>query len=300
MRDRRRAALGVGIAVLVSSVGLIIGLAWVKEWRFSRGTYEITASFHDVGGLGRGDPVSVSGVEKGRVREIRLAPPQGVDVVLVLDQDAVIFDDATLMIRGMGLMGERFVGIDPGRSGVRVQDGARLRGSLESGMTELMGQVGTILGDLGEASSRINRLLGVLEQDGALERTVGNLNNTAQEIGAIATENREDLREAIASFRLSADRLRGLVERHAGEVDTALARADHMIGQSDQLVDRISSLAEGIERLTQRLERGEGTFGKFLNDETLHDDLLRTVAAADSLVRDIREHPGRYLKISVF
>lgn len=289
MSDRRGVALKVGIAVVVAVIGLIASLAWVKQWSGARGTYEIRASYKDVSGLGEGDPVSVSGVDKGDVRRVDLKPSGEVNVVMRLESDAVLYDDAVATIRSVGLMGERFVAVDPGRSGRRIQDGEEIRGVLEPGMSEFMSQASAALEDVRSAASRINDILA----SGTIERTVGNIDQAASEMNAIAQENRENLRHAVTSFRASAERLKQLVDTHAAGVDTTLGFARSAAIQAEQLASR-------LERMTARIEQGDGTLGKLMADETLYQDLRRTVASADSLVSDIKAHPRRYLKFSVF
>jgi phospholipid/cholesterol/gamma-HCH transport system substrate-binding protein len=277
------------VAVLVSVVGLIVSLAWVKQWSASRGTYEVQASFKDVGGLGVGDPVSVRGVDKGSVRRVELKPSGEVEVVLRLDEDAILHDDAVAVIRSVGLMGERCIAVEPGLSGKKVVHGGRIRGMLEPGMSEFMAQASGALEDVRTAAARINEILA----SGMIEHVVSSIDQTAGEMNSIAQENRDDLRQAITSFRSSADRLKRLVDVHSAGVDTTLALAQNTAQQAEQLASR-------LERITARIESGDGTLGKLMADETLYDDLRRTVASADSLVKDIKAHPRRYLKFSVF
>lgn len=292
MTDRRKAALRVGIAVLLATVGLVGGLAWVKQWSLTQGVYEVSARYDDVGGLGEGDPVWVNGVEKGRVARVELTDRDGVEVGLRIHDDVVLYDDATAIIRGAGLMGERFVAISPGRSGTKVPPGGRVKGVLEPGVAELMGDAGAVVAQMREAAERLNQMLGALE-DGAFENTVSSIHQTAEEIGAMAAENRRDLRSTVTSFRESAERLKTMIDTHAGGVDTTLATAR-------AAADRLDRLTTSLTQITARIERGDGTLGKLINDQTLHSDLRRTVAAADTLIRDLREHPGRYLRFSLF
>jgi len=292
MKDRRRAALQVGIAVLVATVGLIVGLGWVKQWSLKHGTYSVFARYPDVGGLGEGDPVWVSGVEMGRVAKVDLLGREGVEVELRLQDTVVLYDDSMAIIRGAGLMGERFVAIQSPGQGQRLAPGGRIKGVLEAGPSELMAESGATIAQLRMAAERVNRMLAFLE-DGKLEQTVRSIGETAEQIGAIASENREDLRSAVTSFRDSARRMKTLVDSHADGVDTTLTTAR-------AAADRLDRLSMNLEQITARIDRGEGTLGKLINDQTLHDDLRRTVAAADTLIRDLREHPGRYLRFSVF
>jgi phospholipid/cholesterol/gamma-HCH transport system substrate-binding protein len=48
------------------------------------------------------------------------------------------------------------------------------------------------------------------------------------------------------------------------------------------------------------MKNGEGTLGKLVNDEKLYDNLDSVTANLNLLIKDLRENPGRYVKVSVF
>jgi len=52
--------------------------------------------------------------------------------------------------------------------------------------------------------------------------------------------------------------------------------------------------------MTSRVERGEGTLGKLVNDEQLYAELNDSIQSFKALVEDIKAHPKRYLKFSLF
>jgi phospholipid/cholesterol/gamma-HCH transport system substrate-binding protein len=48
------------------------------------------------------------------------------------------------------------------------------------------------------------------------------------------------------------------------------------------------------------IENGEGTLGKLVSSDSLYYDIDETVQSLDKLLLDIREHPERYVEISIF
>jgi phospholipid/cholesterol/gamma-HCH transport system substrate-binding protein len=57
---------------------------------------------------------------------------------------------------------------------------------------------------------------------------------------------------------------------------------------------------QDLEAITARVKAGDGTMGKLVSDKELYDKLNTTVEALDALVSDIRQNPGRYVKLSLF
>lgn len=66
------------------------------------------------------------------------------------------------------------------------------------------------------------------------------------------------------------------------------------------LITRADSSMQNLEAITTQIKAGNGTAGKLLNDQELYDKLNKTVEALDALVTDIKQHPGRYVKLSLF
>ncbi|MEJ5358303.1 MAG: outer membrane lipid asymmetry maintenance protein MlaD [Desulfobacterales bacterium] len=104
-------------------------------------SYPLSAHFHRVTGLRSGSAVVMHGLEIGRVGRLSLDPEQRFAVVeLRIRRGIRIYDDAIASIKTEGLIGDRYVSIDPGGSGEVLQPGGRI---LETeSPTEIMDLVG--------------------------------------------------------------------------------------------------------------------------------------------------------------
>jgi len=63
--------------------------------------------------------------------------------------------------------------------------------------------------------------------------------------------------------------------------------------------DLTASLAS-LRSISSSVDKGEGTLGKLIKHSEIYDDLRLTIADLQSLIKDIKEHPGKYINISVF
>lgn len=106
--------------------------------------YNVTAKFDNIGDLKVGAPVSMAGVEIGRVARIDLDPQQYKAVVLLqidskynqipVDSDATIYTQ--------GLLGGKFIGLTPGGSETYLKDHGRIDFTQSALMLEnLIGQM---------------------------------------------------------------------------------------------------------------------------------------------------------------
>lgn len=81
-------------------------------------SYSLYAKFSSVTGLRAGNPVNMLGLEIGRVESFEMDQENLVAVVqLKIDNGIKIYDDAIASIKTEGLIGDKFVSIDPGGGG---------------------------------------------------------------------------------------------------------------------------------------------------------------------------------------
>ena len=107
----------VGIFVLLGFAGLVfLALKAANLGSFSSGeTYQLTARFDNIGGLKVRAPVKSAGVTVGRVSSITLDPVryQGF-VKLDINHDVKFPNDSSARILTSGLLGDQYLGIEPG------------------------------------------------------------------------------------------------------------------------------------------------------------------------------------------
>ncbi len=113
----------VGIFVVI---GLIcIGYMSVKLGKvslFQSDTYTLYARFTSVQGLRIGSPVNVFGIEAGSVSNMRIDNERQVATVTMrIDNSVMVYNDASATIKSMGLIGDKYIRIDPGGAGAMLK-----------------------------------------------------------------------------------------------------------------------------------------------------------------------------------
>ena len=119
--------LAVGIFVLIG----ILALGWLSvrlgRVEFLGGSgYQVTADFPSVGGLKAGSAVEIAGVEIGRVEAITLADYQA-RVRIRIRSDVKLQEDSNASIKTKGLIGEKYVRINPGGSDRLIPPNGKIR-----------------------------------------------------------------------------------------------------------------------------------------------------------------------------
>jgi phospholipid/cholesterol/gamma-HCH transport system substrate-binding protein len=122
----RKVELGVGLFLVTGILALAylsVNLGRVDI--LGRQGYVVYADFPTVGGLKSGAAVEMAGVPIGRVQSIGLHDYQA-RITLRIGQDVKLQQDAIVSIKTKGLIGEKFVQINPGGSDKIVSGGGRL------------------------------------------------------------------------------------------------------------------------------------------------------------------------------
>jgi phospholipid/cholesterol/gamma-HCH transport system substrate-binding protein len=81
-------------------------------------SYPLIAKFTSASGLKIGNPVNVLGIEVGRVDQISMDQANQRAVVQIRIKNGIkVYDDAIAAIRNEGLIGDKYMSIDPGGAG---------------------------------------------------------------------------------------------------------------------------------------------------------------------------------------
>ena len=92
-----------------------------------RGGYELTANFDNIGGLKTRAAVRSAGVVVGRVTDITLDPQTyQAHVTMQMDSRFHFPKDSSLKIMTAGLLGEQYLGMEPGADTEDLEDGGKV------------------------------------------------------------------------------------------------------------------------------------------------------------------------------
>ena len=291
--------LRVGVVVLLACAILILGLIWVKGIRFDQTRYKYAVIFPNVGSLEVGDPVSVSGVPKGKVERIKLY--QGdVLVAFNLTRDVVLKKDAEFTVMNVGLMGERFIAVQTGYSDTLLDLSQPIRGYYDTGIPEVMGRMGEMITQVKCLAENLEAIVGTKSSQDALIKVIKNLKEITDKTNALLDRNQKKFSQTMNDLSYTSAELKKMVGENKDKLQSTV---DNFSSASEKLYNittTLDSLSISLKKLSFKIESGEGTLGQLMNDTTLYDQIKKTAQNVDSLILDMKRHPKRYLKFSIF
>jgi phospholipid/cholesterol/gamma-HCH transport system substrate-binding protein len=132
MQNQRSLEIGTGLFVLLGFAALAFLTTQLpgSSLKLSSGEsgYVVSAAFDNIGDLKAGSPVTMAGVNIGRVESIKFDPRQfkAVATLRIEKQYSEIPDDSDASIQTAGLLGGKYVGIGPGGSETFLKDGGQI------------------------------------------------------------------------------------------------------------------------------------------------------------------------------
>ncbi|MFA7276839.1 MAG: outer membrane lipid asymmetry maintenance protein MlaD [Pseudobdellovibrionaceae bacterium] len=112
---------------------VLVGAAIFLVFSYSSGDiaevdgYSVSADFSNIGGLQIGDPVQISGVKVGQIKNISLSPESYLaHVTMEIGDDIQITDDATAQISSQSLLGGKYMDIQPGSSEIFLENNGQI------------------------------------------------------------------------------------------------------------------------------------------------------------------------------
>ncbi len=287
--------LVVGAFVLVGIIAIILALFALTDPGTFRGRYVLYTVVTDAGGIRKGDPVQIKGVNIGRVKSFKLGP-SGVVVALELEKNYRVPADSRMELKSSGLLGGMTATIVPGRAVNQLENGDTIAG---------MSAAATgALGGLGDVGARADTILGRAQALLSTEM-VGNMNASAvqlrsllAETSAMVAEDRANIRALTTSLRATSEEL---AAGHPGQrIATTTARLDSLTAQLNATSARLSAASTSLQSILGRMENGEGTLGKLSKDPALYDNLNAAATSFRALAQDIQANPKKYINVKVF
>jgi phospholipid/cholesterol/gamma-HCH transport system substrate-binding protein len=290
----------VGLFVVAGLAAAVITLAVMTDAALFRGRYIITTNVPNAGGIRKGDPVQMRGVNIGRIIGFTISQ-QGVDMRLEIEGEYPIPKDSRVEVKASGLLGGMVAEVMPGASAQKAGWGERIPGKSGIGLFDKMDE---LAGEADKVAVKVQNLLS--------DQTVSDLQGGAAdarralaELSAILKEQRSELRTLTSSLRRSSE---GLEKVAAGpELERTVKRVDQLTARLDGTLVTLDRSSKSVESILGRIDRGEGTLGKLSTDETLYKNaseatanLTKATEELNKLLADFQAHPRKYINLKVF
>ncbi len=283
----------VGLFV-AGAIGVFFYLTFsIGTFRLDRDRYtSYRAFFDDTSGLEKKDPVKIAGVVVGTVDNIKLSREGTAVVFFLVDKQNKLAKNSRAFIRQEGLLGSRYLEIDPGDSSTGIMPPGGALGFPATAPAS----VGEVLNKFSDVASSIRDVALSLRE-------------------SIATRESEDnIKEALRGFARASNRMANFSElleerlhRNEEHIDNMLEKFSAVTSDlADHTLPSVRGGFESIDKASQQVEygfkeagdvmgkinEGRGFLGKIVNEDETYRDFKKTL-------RNVRELTGVGAKLDV-
>lgn len=297
-REVKTGILAIGAILL-----FVFGYSFLKGTNLFQDSRVFFVKYENVEGLATSAPVTINGLNVGKVNDIRFADGNGGLVVKFTVDNAFVFSKSSkVRIYSDGLIGGKSLGIfleyDPENI---AKSGDTLSGAIDGGMldavTKALGPLeNRLTSTLISVDSMLLSVNDILDKDTRLhlKQAIQNLNGT------------------MSSLNGASGKLNTLLANNAGKMDRTFTNLDEMSLNFSKFSDSLAQIQTGklvadlqdvigrFDAIVTGLDNGEGSVGKLLKDEKLYENLEGASKELEKLLEDVRLNPKRYVHVSVF
>jgi phospholipid/cholesterol/gamma-HCH transport system substrate-binding protein len=279
--------VAVGTIVLIAIGIFIFGTMWLSGRSLSPGDDYLQIRFANAAGLKEGSPVRVSGVPVGRIERIQLLEAGDVRAWISIPERIVPMSDATAEIVPVGLVGDYAIDFTPGASTTPLDRETVILGGRETGLSEMA----EVLGSRADTVLLGMQAFTSAEMAENFRLTLTSMQQTLDGLSKSLPSTTRQANETMASLQRLSDQLAGTLGSPAFQ--GTLANFDSLSGNANLATAQLNATLRGLDTLLAAVNGGRGTLGLLATDSTLYWNLVGASGQLDSLIANLKEHPGR-------
>jgi phospholipid/cholesterol/gamma-HCH transport system substrate-binding protein len=332
VKHLRWAKLKVGIVITVALLIVFLAIMFAGDIeKVFAPKSKVNAIFNDVKGLRVGSPVWFSGVEIGAVKSIKFTAQQSIRVEMILTL-GLLGDKYVEIAPGSKEGAELKAGNTiMGATNIEFQDVIETGEKSIAKISDFIGMLEVILAKIERGEGTVAKFIqdpavfnNLKDALGELTALLSKVENSKGTVGRLLNEDSlytgmmssvEDIKLFADNLKVSEGTLHKLIDdpslynrfQSASEsLDIFAKRMEQSRGtfaklvEDDSLYNNIDSVSGKLDNILDQVERGEGLMGTLVKDQELSSDLKLTIKEIRLLLQDIKKHPGKYFRFSLF
>lgn len=283
--------LYIGTAVAVTILVVVASVVFLEKSSFLQPGLYVNLVVQDAKGMRTGGNIFYEGLKVGAVEAAKFTS-NGVLLKLKITGIDSIPDDSRFVIRSTSLIGSPAVQITPGRSASYLENGAYVTGRPAFGMSDIL-QGGR---EITDNIDRVVKNVDALTNEETRRRVSNALDNINESVVLIHESLKSNLEEIHSTIR----DVKGIAADNRAPIDSMIDRLSRHSLDLAIALKNTERITNNLNQIVAGLNRGRGTAGKLLTDDQLYSKIDSTVTNLNDLIKDIKEHPGKYIHLSIF
>ncbi|MDD4051331.1 MAG: MlaD family protein [candidate division Zixibacteria bacterium] len=292
--DYKKMSYISGVIIFFGFGILLLAIIWLSAQNiFFSHNYVLYVRFPEVTGLRDQSPIFMRGYRIGTTKGVKFEP-NSILIQLQMNQKFIVPKGSKFEITTLNFIGEKAISITPPPVFAEpmqaydtvVGENKDIMITAQQVLSKVKSQIeGEDLGSrfrrLGESIDRFHSILGKVDS-------------------ALGQINIAEYNEQIRNIGQAGKQIQEFLKTSQPEVVNTAQDAREMMAKLDGALDRFSSLATELDTTVARLNQGQGSAGELLTNKEYIENLSATIDELRLLIADIKQNPGRYVKVSIF
>lgn len=302
-----------GLLLIGSIAFFIYGYNYLKGYDIFSVSDEYYAIYSDANGVMESNAILINGMRVGKVQKIYFHPDNSGRVIVrfvITNTDFKIPKNSVARIASLDLLGAKGIKIIPGNSSEYAQDGDTLVSELEMGMVDQVTKellptkqkAENLIVSIDSILQSVNNILGGKSGgDNNLKAILDNLKSTSVSVNDMVAEQKQRLSSIMANvesisggLRKNEDKLNNII-KNFNAISDSLAKAN-----LKSTINNADKAMADLAKIVDKINKGQGSMGMLVNNDSLYNNLNNSAKDLDKLFIDLKEHPKRYVHLSVF
>ncbi len=302
----------VGLLVTGALVALIWGMNYLKGLDLFTSDNKYYALYNRVEGLVPSSDVVLNGVKVGLVQKIEFLEDRSgrILVTLIVQRKVIIGNGTIASINSSDLLGGKVVDLILDTTSPPAEDGDTLKSDIQTTLSDQMlpvkDKAENLIESLDSLAVALHELLNHNNQNNlnagfnSLSKTLKNLEQASESLDKMLTTDGKlkkmiDNIESISANIKNNNESLSLALKNIASISDSLAKSN-----LSSTINNANLTLKETSQIMEKINKGEGTMGMLINNDSLYNALERSASDLDKLLIDLKQNPKRYVHISVF
>ena len=271
--------VGLFVAVCIAIV-ILMSLKVNVDPSVAGKTKNYSLMLPDANGLVKNSNVKMAGIPIGIISDISLSDGKA-KIIMTLQSNIRLTKSASAEIRPNGVLGDKYIEMYPGDANDEVLGDGGLISKYQnnSSMDSMVNKVGKIADDVASMTQALKKATtGEGDDDSPLGRILHNMEDVTADLREVSDNKKDKLAETI-------DNLHGLTQTlnefmSDGGEDGFEQNWKKMVNS----LARVESILRNMDEVAGKINKGEGSIGKLVNDETTVEELNHAVHGVNNML----------------
>jgi phospholipid/cholesterol/gamma-HCH transport system substrate-binding protein len=293
-----------GVIAIFIIVLSIWGYSFMKNKSLTSKTRLFYSEYNTVEGLAKNSPVTINGFKVGKISNITFhkSKRETLVVEMDIDNDVNFSRNSVAQIYSPDFISGKSLRIKMVYDNAEIaKSGDTLKGEISSGI------IGMINEQIGPLQTMVEEF--IVHSDTVMKNINYILNPQNQKNIQSSLDN---LNKTLITFKNLSYKADHLLADNNTRIDSIMSNANISMQKISQLssslekadlsatIAKLQETLDGFNRLLDSVENGEGTIGLLMKDESLYNNLDGASKELEALLRDMKEHPKRFVHFSLF